>query len=87
MLALRASGGEKRIENVTLNVLRDAAAVIRERDLDLLRAEAARLDQHVSVSPIGEAVSDGVEDEVGQHLPVGARVAVHGDVGGHIERK
>ena len=85
--ALRTSGGEERIENVTLNFLRNAAAVIRESDLDLFHAEATRLDQHVSARPIGEAVSDGVEDEVGQHLPVGAREAVHGDVGGYLERK
>ena len=54
--ALRTSGGEERIEYVTLDVLRDAAAVIREGDLDLLHAEATRLDKHVSAGPIGEAV-------------------------------
>src|SRR5882724_10317420 len=84
--ALRTSGGEERIENVTLNFLRNTAAVIRESDLDLFHAEATRIDQHVSARP-GEAVSDGVEDEVGQHLPVSARIAVQGDVGGHLERE
>src|ERR1035438_400074 len=85
--ALRTSGGEERVENVTLHVLRNAAAVIRESDLDLFHVEATRLDQDVSARPIGEAVSDGVEDEVGQHLSVSAGVAVQGDVGGHLERK
>src|SRR5712671_6325523 len=84
--ALRTSCGEERIENVTLNFLRNTAAVIRESDLDLFHAEATRIDQHVSARP-GEAVSDGVEDEVGQHLPVSARIAVQGDVGGHLERE
>jgi len=32
--ALRTSGGEERIENVTLNFFQNAAAVIRESDLD-----------------------------------------------------
>src|SRR5258705_1375435 len=82
--ALRTSGGEERIENVTLNFFRNAAAVIRESDLDLFHAEATRLDQHLSARPTGEAVSDGVEDEVGQHLPVGAGEAVHDDIGGHL---
>src|ERR1700731_4410302 len=69
--ALRTSGSEERIENGTLNILRNAAAVIRESDLDQFHAEATRLDQHVSARPIGEAMSDHVEDEVGQHLPIG----------------
>ena len=51
--ALRAPGGEERIEGVTLNVLRHADAIIRERDLDPLRAEAPRLDQDASAKPIG----------------------------------
>src|SRR5260370_19017880 len=84
--ALRTSSGKERIENVTLNFLRNAAAVIRESDLDLFHAEATRIDQHVSASPIVESVIDGVEDEVGQHLPVSARIAVQGDVRGHLER-
>src|SRR5882672_3328795 len=41
--ALRTSGGEERIENVTLNLFRNAPAVIRESDLDLFHAEATRL--------------------------------------------
>jgi hypothetical protein len=85
--ALRTSGGEERIEDLTLNFLRNAVAVIRENDLDLFHAEATRLDQHVSARSVGEAVSDGVEDEVGQHLSVGARVAVEGDVGGYLDCK
>src|SRR5882672_11234846 len=83
--ALRTSGGEERIENVTLNFLRNAAAVIRESDLDLFHAEATRLDQHVSAKLIGEAVSDGVEDEIGQHPAVGTGKAVHDDIGGHLD--
>ena len=39
--ALRAPRGEERIEHVPLNVLRHAGAVIRERDLDLLRRRGA----------------------------------------------
>src|SRR6266436_6131668 len=85
--ALGTSGGEERIKHVTLDFFRNAAAVIRESDLDLFRAEATRLDQHVSARPVGEGVSDGVEDQVGQHLPVGAGEAVHDDVGGHLNRK
>src|SRR5262249_24290897 len=85
--ALRTSCGEEWIKHVALNLLRNAASVIRESDLDLLRAEAMRLDQHASAKPVGEAVSDGIEDEVGQHLPVGARVTVQDNVGGHVERK
>ena len=83
--ALRPSRGEKRIENAASNVLRHAAAVIGERDLDLVQPEPARLDQHLSAGPIGEAVRDGVEDEVGQHLPVGPGKAVHGDIGGYLD--
>ena len=70
---------------MTLHFLRNAAAVIGERDLDLVHAEAACLDQHVSARPIGEAVGNGVEDEVGQHLPVGAGEAVHDDIAGYLD--
>ena len=41
--ALRTFGGEERIENVPLNFFRDAATVIRESDIDLLKTEATRL--------------------------------------------
>ena len=41
--ALRASGGKERIKNVTLNIPRNAAAVIRESDFDLFRAKARAL--------------------------------------------
>jgi hypothetical protein len=63
--ALGTSGGEERIKHVTLDFFRNAAAVIRESDLDLFRAEATRLDQHVSARRAREGVSDGVKDEVG----------------------
>lgn len=62
-----ASGSEKRIENATLNFLRNAVAIIRECDLDPFRTETTRLDQDVSTRPIGEAVSGGVEDKVRRH--------------------
>jgi hypothetical protein len=31
-------------------------------------------------------VGDGVEDEVGQHLPIGARVTVERNIGRYLER-
>ena len=82
--ALRTAGGEERIKNVALNFLGNAAAVICESDLDLVDAEATRLDQHLSAGPFDEAVSDGVEDQAGQHLPVSARVALQRDIGRHL---
>src|SRR6202008_2502349 len=85
--ALRTPGGEERIKHVPLNLLRNSTAVIRDSNLNLSRVEMTGLDQDVSVKAAGEAVSDRVEDEVGQHLPVGARVAVEHDVGGYLQRK
>src|SRR5215211_3350558 len=82
--ALRTSGREERIESAALNFLRNTVAIIRESDLDLFRADATRLDQDVPAGPIGEAVSDGVEDKVGQYLPVRAREAVDDDIGRYL---
>src|SRR5690242_10751681 len=45
--ALVTARGEERVENVSLDMLRDTAAIIREGDLDLVRTQAARLEQHV----------------------------------------
>lgn len=56
---------------MALNIVRDAAAVVRDGDLHLIAAEAAGRDQHPSGGPIGKAVSDGIEDEIGQDLTVG----------------
>src|SRR5882724_3341081 len=55
---LRTSGGEERIKNLALDGLRDAATVVGENDLGLVRAEAMRPDQHVSAGAAGEAVGD-----------------------------
>src|SRR5262245_9338399 len=85
-VALAAVGGEKRIEDVALHIARDADTVIRKRDLDLLAIELARLDQHASRMLAGEAVREGVEDEIGQYLPVGAGVAVQRDLRRYVER-
>src|SRR5262245_40778535 len=84
--AVRTSGCEKRIENVTLNFAWNAAAVIRESDLDLPHAKGARPDEYVSAAPVSETVNDGVEDKVGQHLPVRTRVAAQRDAGGNFDR-
>src|SRR5215471_1393800 len=85
-MTLGAPRREERVEHMALHVLRNAASIVGERDLDLIGAEPVRLDQHLSARSL-EAVGDGVEDEVGQYLPVGARVAVECDVGGDLKRE
>jgi hypothetical protein len=75
-IALCAPGGEKRVEYVTLNVVWNAASVIHERDLDLALADATRFDVHMSFGRIVKCVSDGVKDKVGQHAPIGTRMAI-----------
>src|SRR6516165_11377896 len=86
-MALGTPRGEKRIEHVALNLLWNAASVIRERDLDMLGAAAIRLDQHGSAGLIGETVGDGVEDEIGQHLPIGARITVECNTARYLKRQ
>ena len=51
------------------NLLWHAAAVIGERDLDLVKADAVRPDPHLPAGPIGEGVRDGIEDEIGEDFP------------------
>src|SRR6516164_7583191 len=86
-VAFGAARGEERVEHMTLNFLGNAAPIVGERDLDLAGTDASRVELHVPDRSVGEGVGDGIEDEVGQHLAVSARVAVERDVGGDIERK
>src|SRR3974390_983879 len=85
--ALRSSGGEERVEHVALDSLRNADAIIRKGDLDLIRAKTPCLDHHVPARRIRKPVREGVEDEICQHLPVGTREAVHDDIGRHRHRQ
>src|SRR5262249_57965428 len=72
---------------MSLGVLRNACSVVGKRNLHEVAADAGCLKQHVADGAVGKAVGDGVENQVRQHLPVSARVAVHDDVGGDMERQ
>jgi hypothetical protein len=85
--AFGTPGSKEWIEDVALNFFRNAAAIIRECDLDLLRVEATRLDRYVSAGPVIEAMSNGVEEEVGQQLTIQPGEAVDDDVRGYLDRE
>ena len=78
--ALRSPGGKERIEDMPLHLVRHSLTVVRNDDLNVGRVETASTDQNASAVNAIEAVSNRIEDEIGEHLPVWPGEAVHHDV-------
>ena len=54
--------------------------------ISTLSSSTCRASMHdVAVAAVREGVDDAVEEQVGQHLAVGARIAVHHDAGRHVD--
>ena len=85
--AFRPPRGEEWIEDVSLVFLRNTASVVGEGDFDELGPDTCSLKQHIADSSIGKTMGNSIEDQVGQHLPVSARIAVEDDVSGYVERQ
>ena len=79
--ALIPARGEERIEGAAPNVEAHAAAIVGKNDLDIVLAGFPRLDVDRSGSAVGESVCHRIEEQIGQHLPVGAGIAVHQEIG------
>ena len=81
--ALVPARGEERVERAALDILAHAHPVVGYEDIHVL-ADLAGLDDDASGPALGKSVDHAVEKQVGQDLTVGARIAVHGDAGRHI---
>src|SRR5262249_19141959 len=78
--ALAAARREERIERATLDLVAHADSVVGHKDVDVV-AHLPRLDDDASGAPVGKGMNDAVEEQVGQDLPIRARIAVHADAG------
>ena len=85
--ALVAARGEKRIERLPLHVRRHAGAIVGENDLDVVAAARPRRDRDRARAPVGEGMIGGVEEKIGQDLPVGAGIAVDQEPIRHVDRQ
>src|ERR1700756_5878440 len=89
--ALVAAGGKERVEGRALHVRCHAGAVVGKDDLDVVMAAGAGGNRDGSGAPVAESMVNGVEEQIGQDLPIGARIAVDGqsfgDVDGELDRR
>ena len=83
--AVAAAGGEERLEGAALDLLAHADAVVGELDLHVVAAGTADRQPHGARAPVREGVHQRIQDQVGQHLAVGAGIAVHHDLLGDID--
>src|SRR5262249_58100603 len=82
--ALAAARREERIERASLDLVAHADSVIGHEDVDVV-APLPRLDDDASGASVGKSMNDAVEEQVGQYLPIRARIAVHADAGRHVD--
>ena len=81
-------GREEWIERAALGVLAHSNAVIGHEQLDIIvrrRENVPRFDLDGAGSAVGKGVNHAVKEQVGQHLPIGAGIAVHENAGGNID--
>ena len=69
--ALVAPRREERIEGAAANIEAHAAAIVGEQDLDIVLAGLAHLDIDRARPAVRESVRHRIEEQIGQHLPVG----------------
>ena len=79
--ALVAAGGEERIEGAAADVERHAAAIVGKDDLDIVLAGLPHLDIDRAGLAVRESVRHRIEEQIGQHLPVGPGIGVHDQIG------
>src|SRR5262249_10043102 len=77
--AVIAPRGKERIKGAPSHFLRHADAVVRNGDLDVVAAESVRAHVERSGATIRIRMDHRVEEQVCQHLAIGARIAVHGN--------
>src|SRR5689334_9187256 len=75
--ALIAPRGEERIERAAPDVETHADAVVRKQDLDIVAVIFPHLDLDGAGPAVRKGVRDGIEEQVGKHLPVWPGIAVH----------
>src|SRR6516164_1934529 len=78
--ALVATSGKERVERAAANIERHAAAIVGKDDLDIVPSGFAHLNVDHAWPAIRKGMRHRVEEQVGQHLAVGTRIAVHDQV-------
>ena len=79
--ALVAPRGEERIEGAAADVEAHAAAIVGKDDLDIVLAGFAHLDVDRAGLAVRERMRHRIEEQVGEHLSIGAGIAVHHQIG------
>jgi hypothetical protein len=74
---LIAAGREERIEGFTPDIETHAAAVVGKNNFDIVLSGGQHLYTDGTSLALGKRMRDRVEKEVGQHLSVWSRIAVH----------
>jgi len=83
--ALIPAGREERIEGFAPDIEAHAATVVRKTNLNAVSAGGPDLDVDETCLAVGKGMQDRIEEEIGQHLPVWARVTVHRQIGGTFD--
>src|SRR5260370_21424359 len=77
--AVVAPRGKERIKGAHPDFLRHADAVVRNGDLEVVAADRPRANRERSGATVRIRMDHGVEEQICQHLAIGARIAVHGN--------
>ena len=79
--ALIPAGCEKWIEGFASDIKAHAASVVYEENFNVIMSGRPNLDIHAAALTVGERMRDRIEEEIGQHLPIRARITVHRQIG------
>src|SRR5207237_10900190 len=83
--ALIPTGREERIEGLAPDIEAHAATVVRKTNLNAISADGPDLDVDETCLAVGKGMQGRIEEEIGQHLPVRAGIAVHRQIGGTFD--
>ena len=67
---------KKRVESLTTHIEAHAATVVRDQQYHIALAGALQTDRNLAPLPVRKCMHDGIENQIGQHLPERTGVAV-----------
>src|ERR1700751_1220963 len=85
--ALVAARGEEGVAGLALDVGPHAGAVVGKDQLDIVMAAGFCRNRDGSGTAVDKSMVNGIEEQVGQDLAIGARIAVDDEAFGYVERQ
>jgi len=80
-----ATCGEERIERFPPDIETHAAAIVAKNNFDMVTPGRPHVDINGTFLAVGKSVRNRVEEEVGQDLAIGARIAVDHQALRHVD--